>query len=295
MPAATSVASDLSARRDGGVAWMNRGHARLLQGNATALAAALVAYEQAIAVLRTLPLDENPAWANSLGAAWMNRGQLLHRLHGLARAKDALASFDAAVAVLQPLASGENPWARRNLAGTQLNRANLLLDLARPAEAAAAARVALALCLAQQRTDPVEADLALKARRSLGDALGQLLVAPRANQDALAAEASDVVDEALAVIRHWRLRDETAFRSLAGRFFRYGTQLYRFHQPHFLAEFIRENLPLAGAEFRVIALDAVDAALGDRPRGFLTIGDPATERRVQAWRELETLRPRLIA
>jgi tetratricopeptide (TPR) repeat protein len=297
MLAAASVASELSARRDLGVAWMNRGHTQLLQDNATGCAAALVAYEQAIALLRPLPVADNPSWANSLGAAWMNHGQLLHRVHGLTRAPAALASFDAAAAVLRPLAAGENPWARRNLAGTELNRANLLLDLARPAEAAAAARAALSLCSAAERSDLVDADLALKARRALGDAIGQLLVVPGADQDALATEASDVVDEALAVVRHWHGQNAAAFRLLALRFFRYGTQLYRFHQPHFLAEFIHENLPLADADFHAVARDAIDAALADRPRAgvFLTLGDLATERRLRTCRELENLRTHFAA
>lgn len=287
---ALDTVPDFQARRDLGIAWMNRGHAQLLLNNPTGDAAALAAYEQAIVLLRTLPLAENASWANSLGAACMNHGQLLHRIHGTARAAGALASFDTAVTALRGLPAGDNPWPRRNLAGTQLNRANLLLDLARPAEAVTAAREALTLCLPHERADLTEADLALKARRALGDALGQLLVAPGADQQVIATEASNVVDDALGVVRHWQARNQSAFTALAVRFFRYGTQLYRFHQPHFLAEFIRENLALA-AECRLIARDVVDAALTDRPRGFLTIGDPATDRHLQTHRELESLRP----
>lgn len=294
MSVTASISSELTARRDLGVAWMNRGHAQLLVDNPTGDAAALAAYEQAIALLRTLPLAENPSWANSLGAACMNHGQLLHRVHGMARADEALASFDAATTALRGLRDGDNPWPRRNLAGTQLNRANLLLDLARYPEAATAAREALALGQPTERAELIDADLSLKARRALGDALGRLLVAPGADQPAIATEASDVVDDALAVVRHWAGRGHNAFLPLALRFFRYGTQLYRVHQPHFLAEFIEENLPLS-AEFRTGALEAVDATLADRPPGtYLTIGDPATERHLQVRRELEALRSRLV-
>jgi tetratricopeptide (TPR) repeat protein len=287
-----ATASDLATRRDLGVAWMNRGHAQLLLNNPTGDAAALAAYAEAIALLGGLPTADHPSWANSLGAACMNHGQLLHRVHGTARAADALASFNTAVAALRPLPAGDNPWPRRNLAGTQLNRANLLLDLARPADAVLAAREALTLCLPAERADLIEADLALKARRALGDALGQLLVAPGADQQAIATEASNVVDDALDLVRFWQSRGQAAFAPLAVRFFRYGTQLYRFHQPHFLGEFIRENAALSG-ECRLIAREVIDAALADRPRGFLTIGDPATERHLQTRRELETLRAQL--
>ncbi len=274
---------------------MNRGHEHLLRGDGINLGAALDAYNEAIALFRTVSVAENPSWANSLGAALMNRGQLLHRLHGVAQAALALAAFDEAAVLLRALAPGDNPWPRRNLTGTLINRANLLLDLAQLAEAADAAREALTLSSPSERTKPVDADLALKARRALGDALSHLLVAPGADQDALARQASDVVDEALALIRLWTERGETPFRELALRFFRYGVQLYRYHQPHFLAEFIEENLPAADADFAAIARDTIDAALRDGPGAnqFLTMGDPASERRRQAWNELAALRTRL--
>lgn len=285
-----------AALRDLGIAWMNRGHGQLLLNNPTGDAAALLAYEQAIALLRNLPLAENPSWANSLGAACMNHGQLLHRVHGTARATDALAAFDAAEAALRPLQAADQVWPRRNLAGTLINRANLLLDLHLQAESAAIAREALARCAPFEATEAIDADLALKARRALCDALGHLLVTPGADQPALAAEASDAVDDAMALIRHWTARGATGFQLLAERFFFYGTQLYRIHQPHFLAEFLAENLPLAGqAGIRLIAREAIDAVLTARTRNILTMDDPATAQHLRTWRELEELRPRFLA
>jgi tetratricopeptide (TPR) repeat protein len=275
---------------------MNRGHALLLRGDLADLTAALDAYGEAIALLRDVPLAENPSWANSLGAALMNRGHLLHRVHGIAQASAALDSFAEAAFLLRALPDTDAaPWPRRNLAGTLLNRANLLLDLSRHAEAAISAREAVELCRPCERAESIDADLALKSRRALCDALGQLLVARGADQDALAHEASDVVDDALALIRHWAGKGESTFRPLALRFFRYGVQLYRFHQPHFLAEFIEENLSAGDREFRDIALDAIKATLADRPRhgDYLTVGDPGTERRLRAWRELDSLKQRL--
>ncbi|HEX2860984.1 MAG TPA: hypothetical protein VHN79_05065, partial [Lacunisphaera sp.] len=279
------------------VAWMNRGHELMLRHDEVSLEGALDSYNEAIALFRRLPLAENSSWANSCGAALMNRGQLLHRRHGVAQAALALAAFDEAAALLRPLPADDNPWPRRNLTGTLVNRANLLLDLAQPSDAAAASSDALILAAPHERADPVDADLALKARRVLGDALGHLLVAPGADQEALARQASDVVDDALALVRHWSARSPLPFRALALRFFRYGTQLYRLHQPHFLAEFIAENLPPSDPDFRGVALDGIDAALADgaAPGQFLTIGDPASERRRQAWADLSELRRRLVA
>lgn len=298
----TSLA-DLQMLRDLGVAWMNRGHEFMLRNDPASLAAALGAYNEAIAVLRKLPLAEHPAWANSLGAALMNRGHLLHRLHGVNQATLALAAFDEAVVLLHPLVTEiekpeskiENFWPRRNLAGTRLNRANLLLDLHRFAEGSSSARAALALVVAFEQTELVDADLALKARRTVCDAIGRVIAEPGADQDALAREASDLVDEALALTRHWADRGENVFQPLALRLFRYGAQLYRLHQPHFLAEFIRENAPPSDAERCVIAVEIIDAALADRPRAFLTVGDPASERHLQTGRDLAGVRAQLAA
>ena len=283
--------------RDRAVAWMNRGHELLLRGDEVSLGSALDAYNEAVALFRRLPVAENPSWANSLGAALMNRGQLLHRLHGVTQAALALAAFDEAAALLRALPAGDNPWPRRNHTGTLVNRANLLLDLNRFESAELAARQALALALPHERLELADADLALKARRALGDALGRLLIMPGADQDGIARQASDVVDDALTLIRHWSTQPGVSFYLLAMRFFRFGVQLYRFHQPHFLAEFIIENLPPADAELKAIALEAIDATLADKPAPgqFLTIGDPASERRRQAWNDLSALRARLTA
>lgn len=294
------------AQRDRAVVAMNRGCDALQRND---LAAALVAYDEAIALLRPLPLAEHPSWANSLGAALMNRGHLLHRQRGLTCADEALAAFDEAAALLRTLAapadlspsalqsfSPSPPWAGRNLAGTLLNRANLLLDLQRPADAAQAAREALALVRRTERENRTDAELALKARRAACDALGRLLPTAGARTDALATEASDLVDDALALLRHWHARG-VASRELALRFFRFGTQLYRHYQPHFLAEFVRENLPRDDDEFRTVAHEAVRRTLEDRPRApvYLVHGDAATERHLRTIRELEMLRDEIVA
>ena len=308
MSTTSSSTTNLDHIRDLGVAWMNRGHTLMQRSDAPSLTDALAAYDHAIAVLCRLPANENPSWTNSLGAALMNRGQLLHRLHGVKQAAFALGTFTEAETILHPLvpaienpaAKIENlpsPWPRRNLAGTQLNRASLLLDLAEYSTAASTTRHALALTAPYEHTDAVDADLTLKIRRCLCDALGQLIVEPETDQNAIATEASDLVDDALALIRHWTARHAAVFAPLALRFFRYGTQLYRLHQPHFLADFIEENIFNSGPEFHSIALEAIDSALTDRPNDqkFLTIGDPASEQLLTRWRELTSLRSRLVA
>lgn len=289
------------------VVWMNRGHALLLRGDVVSLAAALDAYAEAIALLRPLASAGDPAVANSLGAALMNRAHLLHRLHGAGRGEESLQLFANAVAALEPAVRGGHRWARRNLAGTLVNRANLRLDLTATAGGAPApagfhpaiadARAALALVVPAERDDLADADLALKARRALCDALGQCLVlADAAAQDAFAAEASDAVDEALALIRSWNARGEAEFAPLAVRFFRFGVELYRRHQPQFLVEFIDENLGAAPQqeELREIARASCRAALADGAApAMVTLGEPASERALETRRDIAAAHARL--
>lgn len=298
--AALPVPAETGRQRDLAVAWMNRGHDHLVRGTTPDLAAGLAAYGEAIALLEPL-VAAAPAergWANSLGAARLNRGVLLHRAHGTARADAALADFARAIALLSGLADDRAPWPRRNLAGAHLNRASLLLDLGRAGEARADASTALRLSVPAEDADLVDADLALKARRAACDAIGQLLVAPGADQDALAHEASDLVDDALALARRWIARGAPHPRELAHRLFHFGAQLYRLHQPHFLAEFLLEHLAAAGPDRDLarLALAQIDAALVERPgEPFLVVGDPASERRLLTARALVAARARIAA
>lgn len=278
---------------------MNQGHAQQRINDPAQISAAIHSYEQAIAIYRSLPSTADSLTANSLAAAWMNRGQLLHRLHGTVQAAAALDSFDQAAALLRPLQAADNPWPQRNFAGTLLNRACLLIDLAEHRAALDSAREALPLATTGERLELVDADLALKLRRVACDAIGQLIaLVPREEQTALASEASDFVDEGLALARHWETQNEFALHPVSIRLFRFGAQLYRIHQPHFLAEFLLEQLKHAPLtrDVVVIACENVEAALAARPdTPFLTVGDPASERHLQTARDLTALHQRLSA
>lgn len=295
------------SRRDRAVEAMNRGHEAMHRNDRESLIAACSEYETAIADLRDLPLAENPGWANSLGAALMNRASLLHRIHGIERARETLAVFSEAMAVLSAIPVVSQPWAHRNLAGTLVNRANLLLDLEQPEAALKDAETALNLVSTGAATIRIDAEIAIKAQRTLCDALGQIIVQPGACQDTIADRASNVVDDALALVRLWKTQGETGFEEIGIRFFRFGAELYRKHQPQFLAEFVLENVSADSRdhdpfsrEMRAIAWEELTQALRacDEPALYFT-GDPKTERRLEIRTEiartLERLSNRLLA
>ena len=299
MSADQSSPENLANRAKLALTLMNQAHAQQLTNDPAQITAAVASYEQAIAILRTLPHAENPALANSLGAAWMNRGQLLHRLRSNAQIAPALESFQEALAVFQSIRGEPNPWVRRNFLGTLLNRAVLLMDLSEHRGALADARLALQLAPRHEREELVDADLSLKLRHLACNALIRLIaVAPATEQPALASEATDLVDEGLALAREWSARGDTSLAVIAARLFRFGAQLYRVHQPHFLAEFVTEQIDATPASADVIefARENLELALATRPtEPFLTVGDPASERHVQTARDLQAALEKISA
>jgi len=301
----------LSAAPDGpgprrllALAWMNRGNVLQRQAGAAPLLEAVAAYDAAIALLGALPFAADPALRNHLGAAWLNRGHALQRFADPARLAAALHSFRTAIGLLRPISSaaGESA-ARANLAGALINLADTLVASDEPGRlgsARAAAREALDLAAPAENAEPLWAELGLMARRAHAMALGGLLAGACAPD--LVGEASDTIESGLALVRRWDTGENRPLQPFARRFFRFGAELYRRHQPHFLAEFVLETLAApdspavwaADREMQVAAQDAIAAALQDlREPQLLIAGDPVTERILATRRTLTIARERL--
>ena len=78
-------------------------------------------------------------------------------------------------------------------------------------------------------------------------------------------EATDAVDEGLAVVRSWEQRGVDAFRGVAFDLFRFGARVYARYQPQFLDEFINDNMdPARSSPEYVESPDMVMAALEAR-------------------------------
>jgi tetratricopeptide (TPR) repeat protein len=289
---------DLELRRVHGVAWMNRGNALQKIADQPSLSSAVEAYDAAIALLRSLPLETIPAHRNHLGAAWLNRG---HALLTAGEMPGAIASFEQAIAHLETLPltplSDENAAHRLNLAGAHVNRAHASLGPA-SARSAHSARAALALLAPVERRGATFVEMSLRARRALVMAIGEQLVGAR-DIAALAAEASDAIDDGLALAREFH-PGGALLRPLALRLFRLGAQFYRTHQPHFLAEFVLENLTSAAfggdAEFRVVAAETIAHALASLQRPQLLVaGTAETERKLATVQTLRAAQAQLSA
>jgi len=286
--------------------WMNRADALTRIGTPEALADALKSYDEALAVLKTLPVDENDWFRHRLAVAWMNRAITRQAIGGEGTVAETLAGFDEAVALLKDHRLLERPEGRHLYACVWLNRAGLLLAQApeRVAEAREAAVAAREILRPMEREQPGLTDVALKARHALCRALATELAAMPAGADVRekVGEATDAVDEGLALARIWEDRGLTIFKPIEAELFRFGAQIFQKHQPHFLAEFVLENLdperspaaarasaPMLQAGFESIARSLQEL----QARGFAEIGNPGMERTLETLKELRAAEERL--
>ncbi len=295
-----------------GLARMNHANALARTAQSEAVRAALASYTEALKWFAEIPAPVSPADTNMIGAAYMNRGLTAHRLGEPAAIEAALGDFHRALELLQSLPLDDNPWFRINRAAAGMNLANALLSRSSSLQdflnARSLAQMSIVIVASLETSRLDAAEIGLKSRRAFCDATGQIL--PRAgalgfSERALATEATDVVEAGLAVARHWRAQGQYN-PEVTTRLFHFGAQVYRRHQPHFLAEYIEENLSLApdlaqpvngqATLWHQIALDVIVAAQSDlRQSGYYIAGEPDSERRLATAQELQALERSLRA
>jgi tetratricopeptide (TPR) repeat protein len=224
---------------------LNRGDALTRLGGDVHLLEAIGAYEEGIDVLRALPLDADPRFRRRLAMAHHNRGLALGA-RGRASMDPAIAAFSDAIRVLEGDRDAPIPDKPYLLAVTWMNLAQALLldDTTEAADRARdAALRALALVAADETRDLSAAEVGLKARHLCCRALLPRLFEPQ-GEESIPDEihqATDLVDEGLALARRWEQEGVTSFRDLADDLFRFGARLYGRYQPQFLVEFLGDN------------------------------------------------------
>jgi tetratricopeptide (TPR) repeat protein len=286
--------------------WMNRADALTRLSTPESLAEALLSYDAALAVMQTLPIDENDWFRHRLAVAWMNRGITAQAIGGEASVTEALKGFDQAIELLKGHRVLERPEGKHLLACAWLNRAGLLLATApdKLAEARAAALEARDTIAGMEEQQPGLADVALKARHALCRAASARLAEAKPDEDLreLVGEATDAVDEGLALTRLWEERGVGAFKGVEAELFHFGAQMYEKHQPQFLAEFVLENLdpersaaaarasaPMMQAGFEVVSRTLQSL----QSRGFGELGKPGMERLLETLGDLRAASERL--
>lgn len=225
---------------------LNRADVLVRFNDAGPLAAALISYEEAIDVMRAVPLGEDSRYPRRLATAYQNRGLALQVRGREGDAAAAATSFAEAIAVLDHTHSAEIPDRDYLRAVVWLNLANLRTTDPEPdahVESRAAAVRAMAYIGEAENLDPEAARAGLLARHVLCRLCARSLaqVTDGASMPDDVHEATDAVDDGLALVRRWEQRGVGAFRPIAFELFRFGARVYALYQPQFLTEFIAEN------------------------------------------------------
>lgn len=286
--------------------WMNRGDALTRLGSSENLAEAVRSYDQALALLQSLPLKNNLLFRKRLALAWMNRGVTLQAETTPASLPAALASFEAAIATFRQPEALESAEECSILAASLTNRGNALLGLtpAAPEVARESAEAALRLLAEVEEHETLAAETALKARHVLCRAIADQLAhsSTTSAREDLVAAATDAADDGLKLARNWGARGEHRLRAVAEELFRFGVRVYQIHQPHFLAEFILENLDPAYSPDALpidpgsheAAREAIDRTVAEIQGDlFGSINTPQFGRLLTTLRQLRIARTRL--
>ncbi len=225
--------------------WLNRAEALTRIADPAQAGAVLEAYDHAIQLLRALPTGEDPRFPRRLALAHQNRGLALHAL-GVGRIGEAVAAFDQAIETLEREHSLHVEDRQYLLAAIWMNLANVLAASDAddsPARAREAARHAISLVADTENSDAAAAEVGLKSRHVVCQAVAAALSAAPATHTLPddVHEATDAVDEGLALARHWERQGVTRFRDVSIDLFRFGSLVYRLYQPQFLEEFLSDN------------------------------------------------------
>jgi hypothetical protein len=287
--------------------WMNRGDALTRLGSTEDLNEALRSYDEAFVQLRELPMHESPLFIKRLAIAWLNRGVTHLKQATPASVGQAVPCFQEALAAARNFSAVHSADGAMLMAAAWMNLGNALIQglPPDPEKAQATAKEALNLCQPMERNDAAFAEISFKARHILCQALAQQLADRQlasAQRERLLAEASDVVDEGMALARHWEARGEPRFRGPAGELFRFGCRVYQTYQPHFLTEFLLENLDptcsdgtfARDLQMHGDARDALWILLGQVQReGFRSFNTPRFATLLETLRKLRITEERL--
>ena len=225
---------------------LNRADALVRLGGDDNLSEALGAYDEAASLLQALPLSEDPRFPRRLAMAHQNRGVAL-QIRDAADPR-AVAAFAEALTVLGAPEAASIADRQYLQGATLVNLANAWTSM--PAEGAAPARQAatdaMILVADSEAADVDAAEVGLKARHVLCRTVARQLSTSGPLSDGV-HEATDAVDDGLRLVRLWEQKGVARFRPVAADLFHFGAIVYGTFQPHFLEEYLREQLDPASA------------------------------------------------
>lgn len=264
--------------------WMNRGDVLTRMGKAEKWTEAVSSYDRALVLLEALRPEHHVFFRKRHAIAWMNRGITLVMMGTSLGLRDAWDSFERARHLMHGATAGDPEFPALDLA-VRLNLAGLLLrlDPPRPRECLAASREIIAMAGSGPAGDPALAEVQVKARQLLCQAVSILLDEPGIStreRHELLDEATDQVEAGLELVRVWRGRGHADLESSGDALFRFGVFAYKNHQPRFLDEFVEEHVQDSGVRSKTV-LEIIHMELARMGRGsFAAFDSPAYQRQL---------------
>ena len=225
--------------------WLNRAEALTLLGPAHHTRA-LRAYDEALALLRPLPLHDDARFSKRLAIAHQNRALVLAAQNPPATV-DAIAAMADAIALLDHAEAIQAPERNYLLGIAWMNLANIRASeatIGSGREAREAARRALAFMRPYEHQDATAAAAGIKARHVLCR-IAALQLSVQTEKETVMAnvhDARDLASQGLGLVREWERRGVDRFRNLAADLLRFGARIYASYQPDLLREFLSKQL-----------------------------------------------------
>ncbi|MDQ8181218.1 hypothetical protein [Pelagicoccus sp. SDUM812005] len=204
------------------------------------------AYQKALETVGDLPLEEAPIGA-LVASIRASLGRALMWSADAENLKLAIASFDETIKVLAGIKDKSDPRLVIEMGSAHANRANLF-SRAQPTnetvqETIKSSEFALKIAEPNEKTHLVAAEISLSARRSYCHAFGMLIGNQKPEAQAeIHDKASDLLEDGLKLVKYWEEKGAQGLRQAAQHLFHLGCAFYCTQQPHFLPEFIQENI-----------------------------------------------------
>ncbi len=229
--------------------WLNLGNNLARSANPTKPEPSTIeAFEKGLRFIEETPSTEIEVAALRAGLN-SGLGRALMWSSDSEQLKRSIDCFEASIKTIGevPERERQSPRFLLEAASAHANRANLLTraDVTKESiqETLKSAEIALRFSSTSEQDHLLAAEVSLSARRSICHAFGIIInnQTPEAQQQ-MHEKATDVLEDGLKLAQLWQRRGATGLQASTHHLFHLGCAFYCTQQPHFLPEFIMENI-----------------------------------------------------
>lgn len=227
--------------------WLNLGNSLARQSNpAKPTERTVDAFEKAREIIGDLPV-EDVTIGSLVASIHSSFGRAIMWSTEKSNLDQAVSSFEETIRVIAGIKDKKDPRLVMEMASAHANRANLLsrapVSKESIEETLSSGEFALKMAAPNEKNHLFAAEISLSARRSICHAFGIMVEQQtQETKQQIHDRASDLLEDGLKLVKLWEERGADGLRPAAQHLFHLGCAFYCTQQPHFLPEFINENL-----------------------------------------------------